>query len=144
MQVRCKIALNRVLRDALSADTVYTVTKQTPQRKANTMANQGFKNTISFLIANGDADTIDSIQWHETAEDLADTIIDAIAGNMVFMGTEFAFGKSTLDIAIEFANVLIKMLKCTWEYGTWNGLDDGLTVSRLNQAKKILLSYKRA
>tara|TARA_R110000744_G_scaffold66072_5_gene135077 strand:- start:2070 stop:2390 length:321 start_codon:yes stop_codon:yes gene_type:complete len=102
------------------------------------MAKQSFRNTISFLIANGDADTIDGIQWHECAEDLADTIINTVSGNMVFMGTEFAFGKSTLDIAIEFANVLIKMIKCTWEYGTWNGLDTGLTVARLNKAKKSI------
>ena len=103
------------------------------------MAKQGFKNTMAFLIANGCLENIQDIQWNGCAEGLAETLIES-TGNMIFMGTQFSFDKDCSHTAIEIANIIIRMLQGKWEYEVCFNeyIDTALTVSRLNQAKKII------
>ena len=109
------------------------------KRKARTMANQGFKSTISFIIANGCQSNIQGIQWNGSAEALAETLIRTTY-DMTFMGTQFSFGKNCDDTAIVIANIVIKMMQGNWEYGDLfsDDIDPDLTVSKLNQAKKVI------
>jgi len=110
------------------------------------MAKQSFKNTISFLIANGDCDTVESIQWHGNSfaqrqgseEVLAETLIEIASNDMIFMGTQFSFDKDGSDTAIVIANIIIRMLQGKWEYEVSFNVDPDLTISRLNQAKKLI------
>lgn len=102
------------------------------------MAKQSFKNTISFLIANGDCHTVESVQWSGCALDLAETLIEITSNDMIFMGVTFAFDKTCSHTAIELANAIIKMLQGKWEYEVSFNVDTALTVSRLNKAKKVI------
>ena len=104
------------------------------------MAKQGFKNTMAFLIANGCQENISDIQWNGCAEGLAETLIENASNNMTFMGTQFSFDKDWSETAIVIANIIIKMLQGKWEYGDLfkNDIDPDLTISRLNQAKKLI------
>ena len=104
------------------------------------MAKQGFKNTIAFLIAGGDMYNIECVQWNGCAEGLAETLMENASGNMIFMGTQFSFDKDASDTAIEIANIIVRMLQGKWEYEVCfkDCIDPDLTVSRLNQAKKLI------
>ena len=104
------------------------------------MAKQGFKNTIAFLIAGGDVYNIQCVQWNGSAEGLAETLLENATGNMIFMGTQFSFDKDGSETAIVIANIIIRMLQDKWEYEVCfkHYIDSDLTVSRLNQAKKLI------
>ena len=104
------------------------------------MAKQSFRNTIAFLIAGGDMYNIECVQWNGCAEGLAETLMENASSNMIFMGTQFSFDKTSSDIAITIANIIIRMLQGKWEYDCCfkDCIDLDLTVSRLNQAKKVI------
>jgi hypothetical protein len=104
------------------------------------MAKQSFKNTMAFLIANGCQENIQDIQWNGCAEGLAETLIENASSNMIFMGTQFSFGKDSPETAIVIANIIIRMLQDKWEYEVCfkDCIDPDLTISRLNKAKKII------
>ena len=93
---------------------------------------------MAFLIANGCQENIQDIQWNGCAEGLAETLIENASSNMIFMGTQFSFGKDSPETAIVIANIIIRMLQGKWEYEVSFNVDPDLTISRLNQAKKLI------